>query len=87
MAGEATSRYLFLTRNIVLRKLKILGIVNGKVKYFFSHGSEHSRGTMIMIRNCLEFELTYMYLIKQVKLHKKNLFVRLTKVVLFCWRR
>ena len=26
-------------------------------KIFFSHGSEHSRGTMIMIRNCLEFEL------------------------------
>ena len=49
--------YASCRRPIVLRKSKIFGKSSGRSRCFFSHGSEHSRSVLILIKNSWEFEL------------------------------
>lgn len=37
--------------------MKLFGRVNGKVKYFFSHGTKHSKGVCILIDPSLNYVL------------------------------
>ena len=41
----------------VRKKLKTIGSVSGEAQCFFAHGSNHSCGVLILVRDSLEFEM------------------------------
>ena len=49
--------YVFYRKPIALQKLNKFGRNNWKGDIFFSHGSCHSRGTMILVKDHLDFKL------------------------------
>ena len=49
--------YASFKKPIVLQKWKMYGKNNGRVTCFFSHGSSHSRGVLILVRDHLDFKL------------------------------
>ena len=57
MASEARSGYLFLQETYSTKELENSWKMQWKGQMFFSHGSGHSRGVLILIKNSLEFEL------------------------------
>ena len=49
--------YASFKKPIVLQKWKMYGKNNGRGNMFFSHGSSHSRGVLILVRDHLDFKL------------------------------